>query len=241
MKGHDFMPQGDEEFSAWSRNFIALIVINAAAWGIPPAVIPLLQSLFADYDAKPAAAASGNHGKADIAAKNAAKKTLMREGRSVTNIYVARNPAAGDAQRDALGVTVHDGTRTIIPEPKTRPEFGFKVLALMRIRLDSRDQGSAHRAIPYGYNGAVFCYATTDAAVSDYAALTKRAPLTRSPSASTLPPDAEGKTPSSAAVWRNEKGGKGPRSEILLRGVGSRGAASRFPARITCELCRTGR
>ncbi|MDR2792066.1 MAG: hypothetical protein LBB61_00165 [Treponema sp.] len=215
MKGHDYMPQGDEEFLAWSRNFIALIVINAAAWGIPHAVVTLLQSLFDDYEAKPTIAASGNHGKADVAAKNAAKKALMHEGRSVVKTCIARNPAVSAAQKEALGVTVYGGTRTPIPAPKSRPEFSFKVLGLMRIQIDFRDQGSGHRAIPYGYNGAVFCYAATDAAVGDYECLTKSVLLTRSPWTLTLPPGAEGKVLSGALMRRNGKGRKGPWSEIL--------------------------
>ncbi|MDR2783973.1 MAG: hypothetical protein LBB48_09100, partial [Treponema sp.] len=115
----------------------------------------------------------------------------------------------------ALGVPVYDDTRTTIPDPATRPEFSFKVLDLMRVQIDFRDQGSAHRAIPYGYNGAVFCYATGAAAVSDYEALTKSVLLTRSPWTLTLPPEAEGKTLSGAMMWQNGKGRKGPWSEIL--------------------------
>jgi hypothetical protein len=45
MKKHDFIPQGDEDFPAWSRNFIALIALNAGAWGIPQAAATFLQSL----------------------------------------------------------------------------------------------------------------------------------------------------------------------------------------------------
>jgi hypothetical protein len=47
--------------------------------GNPQSVVTLLQSLFADYEAKLTVAKSSNHGMADIAAKNAAKKTLIRE------------------------------------------------------------------------------------------------------------------------------------------------------------------
>jgi hypothetical protein len=215
MKGHDFIPQGDEEFLAWSRNFIALIVVNMTAWGIPQAVVTLLQSLFDDYEAKLTAAKSGNHGKVDIAAKNAAKKALMHEERSVVKTYIAWNPAVSDAQKQDLGVTVYDGTRTSIPDPKTRPEFSFKVLDLMRVQIDFHDQGRPNRAIPYGYNGAVFCYITADTAITDYAALTQSVLLTRSPWTLTLPPDAEGKVLSGALMWQNEKGKKGPWSEIL--------------------------
>ncbi|MDR0784901.1 MAG: hypothetical protein LBE74_03335 [Treponema sp.] len=38
----------------------------------------------------------------------------------------------------------------------------------MRILISFWNQGSESRAIPYGYNGAVFCYVAADAAVTDY-------------------------------------------------------------------------
>jgi hypothetical protein len=158
MKEPDFIAQGDEDVSAWTRNFIALITLNAGG-----------------------------------AAKNAVKEALMHGERSVTKAYIARNPAVNDAQKEALGVPAYDETRAPIPEPTTRPEFGFKAVCLMPIRIDFRDQGSARRAVPCGYNGAACCYATADAAVSGYAALIKSVLLTHSPRTLPLPPDAEGK------------------------------------------------
>jgi hypothetical protein len=215
MKGHDFIPQADDAFLDWSRNFVNGVVANAAAWGVPQSEMTALQTLLADYEDKLAAAKAGNRGKADVAEKNAAKEALMHKERMVTKLYIAWNPAVSDAQREAVGVTVHDATRTSVPIPKTRPEFSFKVADIMRIQIDFRDQGSASRAIPYGCNGAVFCCALSDAPVTDYAPLTKTALLTHSPWALNLPPEAEGKTLSGAMMWQNEKGDKGQWSEIL--------------------------
>ncbi|MDR1074233.1 MAG: hypothetical protein LBL45_11275 [Treponema sp.] len=215
MKGHDFIPQADDAFLYWSRNFVNGVVANAAAWGVPQPEVTALQSLFADYETKLAAAKAGNRGKADVAEKNAAKESLMHKERMVVKLYIAWNPAVSDAQREAIGVTVHDGVRTTIPAPKTRPEFNFKVADIMRIQIDFRDQGSASRAIPYGYNGAVFCYATADAPVADYKLLVNSALLTHSPWTLNLPPEAQGKTLSGAMMWQNEKGDTGRWSEIL--------------------------
>ncbi|MDR2447343.1 MAG: hypothetical protein LBD58_08685 [Treponema sp.] len=208
-------PQADEAFLIWSRNFVALVIANAATWNIPQSEAAALQTLLADYDAKLDAAKAGNRGKADVAEKNAAKEALMHKERMVTKLYIAWNLAVSDAQREVIGATVHDGVRTSIPAPKTRPEFSFKVADIMRIQIDFRDQGSASRAIPYGCNGAVFCYTAADAPVSDYKLLVNSALLTHSPWTLNLPPEAEGKTLSGAMMWQNEKGEKGPWSEIL--------------------------
>jgi hypothetical protein len=214
MKGHDFIPQGDDAFLDWSRNFVTLVAANAAAWEVPQAEVTALQTQFADYEAKLVIARSGNRGKFDIAEKNAAKKTLMRAERDVTKRRLAWNPNVTSAQRRELGITDHDESHTPIPEPQTRPEFNFKVLDLLKIRIDFHDLGSESRAIPYGDNGAVFCYALSDALISDYALLTKTMLLTHSPWTLNLPPEARGKTLSGAMVWQNEKGEKGNWSEI---------------------------
>jgi hypothetical protein len=88
------------------------------------------------------------------------------------------------------------------------------VLDIMRIEIEFHDQGSESRAVPYGYNGAVFCYGTGDKAIEDYAALTKSVLLTHSSGTLTLPPETKGKTLSGALMWQNGKGEKGPWSEI---------------------------
>jgi hypothetical protein len=215
MKGHDFIPQRDDAFFEWSRNFTAVVEKNAELFGAPAAEVTAVKGLFADYDAKLAAAKSGNRGKVDVAEKQAAKEALMHKARLVNKLYIAWNPKVSDALREEAGVTVHDGVRTSIPVPKTRPEFNLKVLDIMRIEIEVRDQGSESHAVPYGYNGAVFRYETGDGPVKDYAVLTKSALLTHSPWTLTLPPETEGKTLSGALMWQNSKGETGPWSEIL--------------------------
>ncbi|MDR2447765.1 MAG: hypothetical protein LBD58_10865 [Treponema sp.] len=37
MKGKCLIPQADEEFREWGRNFIKEVLENAAAWGVPQA------------------------------------------------------------------------------------------------------------------------------------------------------------------------------------------------------------
>ncbi|MDR2783104.1 MAG: hypothetical protein LBB48_04585 [Treponema sp.] len=61
-----------------------------------------------------------------------------------------------NAQREDAGVTVRDGMCATIHDPKTHPEFSFKVLDLMRIQIDFRDQGSA----PYPTGTMGRCFAT---------------------------------------------------------------------------------
>jgi hypothetical protein len=187
---------------------------NAEVLGAPASEVTTLRTQFNDYETKLRVAKSGNRGKADVVKKNEAKKVLMRTERLMNKLYIAWNPNVDDALRKVLGVTVRNVVRTPIPEPKTRPEFSFKVLDIMRIQIGFHEQGSASRAIPYGYNGAVFCYIVADTPVTDYKLLTNSILLTYSPWTLVLPPDAEGKVLSGAMMWQNGKGEKGPWSEI---------------------------
>jgi hypothetical protein len=214
MKGKDFVPHRDDTFLDWIRNFIAVIIAHAAAWLVPAELVSALQTQLAAFEDALALAKAGNHGKVDVANKNAAKEILMHTARDVTKRFLAWNPAVSDAERELLGVTVHDTVRTSIAAPKTRPEFTYKVIDLLRLLIDFFDQGSTSHAIPYGYNGAVFFYTVADALVTDYALLDKTLLLTRSPFTLELPPETRGKVLSGAMQWQNEKGEKGPWSEI---------------------------
>ncbi|MDR1399725.1 MAG: hypothetical protein LBJ41_07385 [Treponema sp.] len=214
MKGHDFIPQADEAFLAWVRNFITILLANFAAWGILEADVTVLQGLFTTYETRLTAARSGNRGKVDVSEKNIAKKALMQAIRLFVKQHLAWNPAVSQSQQKLLGITVHDDVRTPIPKPQSRPEFNFKVIDIMRIQIDFKDQGSAGRAVPYGYSGAVFFYTVADTLVTDYDVLLKTALMTHSPWILELPPDTQGKVLSGAALWQNKKGEMGPWSEI---------------------------
>ncbi|MDR0636094.1 MAG: hypothetical protein LBF87_03350 [Treponema sp.] len=214
MKGHDFIPQADNAFLAWVRNFITILLANFTAWSILEADVTALQGLFATYETKLSVATSSNRGKVDVAEKNIAKQALMHAVRAFVKQHLAWNPAVSQSQQTLLGITVHDGVRTSIPKPQTRPEFNYKVLDIMRIQIDFNDQGNASRAIPYGYSGAVFFYTTAAAPVADYELLAKTALMTHSPWILELSPDAQGKVLSGAALWQNRKGEMGPWSEI---------------------------
>ena len=52
MKGHDFIPQADNAFLAWVRNFITILLANFTAWSILEADVTALQGLFTTYETK---------------------------------------------------------------------------------------------------------------------------------------------------------------------------------------------
>jgi hypothetical protein len=74
--------------------------------------------------------------------------------------------------------------------------------------------GSDSKAKPYGVNGAVIIYAVLDAPPADHSALTSSVLATRTPHILEFTEEERGKTVYVAICWQNEKGQKGPWSEI---------------------------
>jgi hypothetical protein len=109
---------------------------------------------------------------------------------------------------------VHDTTPTTIPVPKTRPELDIDVLDFRRLKVLFHDMGSKSNAKPYGVNGAVIVYAVLDAPPADVSALTRSVLATRTPHILEFTEEERGKTVYVAICWQNEKGEKGPWSEI---------------------------
>jgi hypothetical protein len=109
---------------------------------------------------------------------------------------------------------VHDTTPTTIGPPKTRPELDIDVLDFRRLKVTFHDQDSDSKAKPYGTNGAVIAYAVLDAPPADVSALTRSVLATRTPHILEFTEEERGKTVYVAICWKNEKGERGPWSEI---------------------------
>ena len=213
-KAHwDYIPKKDSELVAWSANFTAGIVANAGAWGIPPDEVIALQTANDTFAALHAQADSPLKNSVIVAEKNAARGVLETKIRELAGFRL-KNPVITDADRVALGLHVRDTTPSNIPAPKTRPELDIDVLDFRRLKVLFHDMGSDSKAKPYGVNGAVIVYAVLDAPPADVNALTRSVLATRTPHILEFTEEERGKTVYVAISWQNEKGEKGPWSEI---------------------------
>jgi hypothetical protein len=109
---------------------------------------------------------------------------------------------------------VRDTTYTTILAPTTRPELDIDVVDFRRLKVLFHDMNSDSKAKPYGTNGAVLAYAVLDAPPADQSALTRDVLATRTPHILEFTEEERGKTVYVAACWQNEKGQRGPWSEI---------------------------
>lgn len=209
----DYIPQKDSELVPWSANFTGQVVANAAAWAIPSGEVSVLQEADTTFAILHAQADSPARNSIIVAEKNAARTTLVGIIRTLVGFRL-KNPVITDAQRIALGLHVRDTTPSTIPVPHTRPELDIDVVDFRRLKVLFHDQGSDSKAKPYGVNGAVIIYAVLDAPPADHSALTRSVLATRTPHILEFTEEERGKTVYVAICWQNEKGERGPWSEI---------------------------
>lgn len=209
----DYIPSKDSELVPWSANFTAQVAKNAEVWSIPSDEVSALQTADAAFAALYAKADSPAKTTVIVAEKNAARKTLEGVIRTLAGFRL-KNPVITDAQRIALGLHVRDATPTTIPVPATCPKLGIAVVDFRRLKASFHDQGSRSKAKPYGVNGAVIIYAVLDAPPADHSALTRSVLATRTPHILEFAEEERGKKVYIAVCWQNEKGEKGPWSEI---------------------------
>jgi hypothetical protein len=209
----DYIPHQDAELVAWCANFSVILAANAPAWNIPLEEVADLQSAVAAFTTLQKQADSPAKNSIIVAEKNAVRHTLVAKIRAMVGFRL-RNPEITDAKRIELGLHVRDTTPSPIPVPTTRPEFDIEVVDVRRLRVAFHDMGSDSKAKPYGINGAVFIYSVLDAPPADHSALTRSLLATRTPHILEFTEEERGKTVYLAICWQNEKGEKGPWSEI---------------------------
>jgi hypothetical protein len=209
----DYIPQKDAELVAWSTNFTAQVTVKATAWGIPDLEISNLQNAADNFAALHAQADSPAKTSVIVATKNTARTSLVVLIRGMVNFRL-KNPIITDAQRILLGLRVHDTTPTTIPPPTRRPKLDVEVLDVRRLKVVFQDMDSTSKAKPYGVNGAVILYAVLDTPPAEPESLTHSVLATHTPFTLEFTEAERGRTVYITICWQNEKGEKGPWSEI---------------------------
>jgi hypothetical protein len=215
---HDYIPHHDPDFDRWFK-FLNQYVAQKCT-GSPPAWghIPqeprtaLIEAYGLWYTAF--SKTSGPHTPVDTEAKNNAKGAAEAAIRPFVNQYLRFLPVTNE-DRSALEIPNHDAIRTTIPPPATRPEFDLRIRDIRRIDVDFWDLGSESKAKPYGIQGAVVYWLIQETAPVRPEELGNSTLATRTPHTLTFEETQRGRRVHVVLRWQNEKGEKGPFSEIL--------------------------
>jgi hypothetical protein len=209
------IPRDNNGIRSWAHSFIALCDTNKTVWGIPTDTVTTLHTLWDNYDAALAKAlAPDTHSKPATTAKEEAKKTLRDALIVFVAKYIDNNDIITIPIREQLGLPVKDRKHTSIPTPTTYPEFFIKVKDIRTLEIHFKPVGSVNRGRPYGYNGAIICFAVLESPPKDINELTHSLLATRTPYTLTFTEAERGKHVYIALFWENEKGEKGPYSQI---------------------------
>jgi hypothetical protein len=197
----------------WSANFEKKVAENSVEWDVPTEEVSDLQTATTAFAELHAKADSPERNPVIVSVKNSARKTLLRKIRGLVNFRL-KNPVITDEQRIEMGLHVRDARPSNIPAPTSFPELLLEVRAGRRLKVVFRDMGSSSKAKPYGVNGAVIAYDVLDSPPTSQDQLSHSELATHTPYILEFKEDKRGKKVYVACYWQNEKGEKGPWSDI---------------------------
>ena len=115
-KKTDYVPGPDGDFDTWQNNFVNYVQANATALGITPAEVTKLIGTRIGWNTNFANSVTAkNAARGAVESKDDSRDTHESEIRQLTQKVQAR-PETTDAQREALGITVPDTTKTPLSE-----------------------------------------------------------------------------------------------------------------------------
>lgn len=218
----DYIPGSDGSFDTWQGVFVTYVAANATALGVDPVDVALLSSArtswtstFVAHGTAQASAQSARQSKDDSRdALESAIRALVRQMQS--------NPAVTDTQRQAMGITVYDATRTATASPTTRPVVTVDSSQRLRHVIAFVDEATpTKKAKPAGVMGAEIWVKIGDPAPTNPSELTFLSVDTRTPYTADFDGADGGKTAHYMLRWTNTRGEKGPWSETASATIGA--------------------
>jgi hypothetical protein len=210
----DFIPHQDGAFLEWAKTLLAYIPPKLTAFNIPAGTITPIQGQLTAYETAFNATQNPNRGKVDVLNKNEAKETLTQSLRAFIKGFLTYNPAVSDADKENMGLPLHDGTRTPAPAPTTIPELELDSSVIRQISVHFKDAGSDKRGKPAHIHGVELRWALLDNPPASVEDLIKSAFDTASPYTFKFDEPERGKALYICPCWENNKGDKGPWGEI---------------------------
>jgi len=155
----DYIPRTDGVFNGWFRNFCDRIIATPAAYGVLPADLTDLQGVYADWLLKyPAHTTAQTTARAAAETKDDSRDESESVGRRLAKLIQARKETT-NAQREELGITVADTTKTPLSEQivlsTPPPVIQAKCTGPKTVRIDwypTQAPGESE-ALPQGIDG----------------------------------------------------------------------------------------
>jgi hypothetical protein len=212
----DYLPRSFALLLNWLVNFITYLNANYSRFSIPNAKVAALQTLITQFQTAQAKATTPNAGKADRLDRDEKAVAVKKATRTFVNANLRYNEQVTDLDKVNLGLHVPDPKPSPAPVPSSMPLVDLIFTAvIMRITLHYRDTNSPEsRAKPFGVHGVEIVWAILSAPPTTTSDLIHSEFSTHSPHTFIFDENQRGKTVWFRLRWENNRGEKGPWSEL---------------------------
>jgi hypothetical protein len=215
MMSNDYIPQSDSGFLEWAKTLAAYVSPKLTAFNIPAEALTPIQTQVTAYETAFETAQNPNRGKVDVLNKNEARDALKSSLRAFVKAYLSYNPAVTDADRESMGLPLHDSTRSPVPPPSTIPELELDSSIIRQIIVHFKDSGSDKRGKPAHVHGIELRWSLLETPPASVEDLKNSAFDTAAPYTFRFDERDRGKALYICPCWENNKGEKGPWGEIV--------------------------
>ena len=215
MNVKNYLPQAFNALMNWLVNFTGYLNTNLQRFGIAEAELNSLNVLIEAFSQAHAKAELPNAGKADRLDRREKAYAVTKAVRGFVNMYLRYNAAVTDDDRVNLGLRVPDAHPTPASTPGSYPVFAPDTSILMRVTLHIRDSAKQTRGKPAGVHGCEIRWAIRDSAPTHTEDLSHSAFTTKSVYTFEFDENQRGQRLYVRGRWENNRGEKGPWSEIV--------------------------
>jgi hypothetical protein len=215
MTSKDYLPKAYHLLLTWLINFMGYLIPNISRFGITSAKVTPIQTQVTQFQTAQAKAELPNAGSADRLVRKERAAAISKAIRIFVNANLRYNELVTDEDRKLLGLTIPDDEPTPETEPATIPVVDFiDTTLLRRIILHIKDMNGKSRAKPRGVHGVEIVWAILDASPSSIDDLIHSTFSTRLHHPFDFDENRRGKIVWFCLRWENNRGQKGPWSEI---------------------------
>jgi hypothetical protein len=207
----DWMPRKREEQLALANKWVSELPNAKGMWQVTPAEITELEEIAETAQDRLNALVSGSA--TDTALAREAFKALVRYMRWLHSRKFF-TPPMDDSDWIRLGLRPPDHIRTEHTVVNELVEFELGLRGIREIVVNFWIKGADHRAKPAGYDGAVLVWDTLAAPPERPTDLAEHTMASRTPHILEFDEAERGKTVYIALCWQNERGIRGPWTEM---------------------------
>jgi hypothetical protein len=216
MSRTDYLPSNPLELLNKVQSIQTQVINNQVRWDISQNAIVSLDQPISDFAA--AVAVSENpetRTSSSIHTRDEKGVVLVHVVRPFIQGHIYNNPNVTEGDLIKLGLPIHDRTPTPSPDPDVEPELEVNPASAGVLEAKFGGKNERGHAKPKGMHGTEIRWLLSETPPVNWSELTHSEFATRSPLRFTFEGVDRGKKIYFAARWENNRGAKGPWTEII--------------------------